>query len=71
MNYIVLGVVFKNIFSFCSIYRDDYNFFINILVNHLISISKWELVFESYFFDFELPYSKVPFVKNHFNINLV
>jgi len=28
-----------------AVYHDDYNFFINILFNNLISISKWELFF--------------------------
>jgi hypothetical protein len=41
-------MIFKKHLHF-AIYHDDYNFFINILFNHLISISKWELFRKSFF----------------------
>jgi hypothetical protein len=40
------------------VYWYDYNFFINIFFNHLISISKWDFFLQSYSLGFELPYSK-------------
>jgi hypothetical protein len=54
-----------------AIYHDDYNFFINIIFNHLISISKWDLFLQSYSLGFELPYSKYHLQKKPFNISLV
>jgi hypothetical protein len=55
---------FVLVYLHCAIYRDGYNFFINIFFNHLISISKWEFFLEFFFLGFEL------FVENLFNIGL-
>jgi hypothetical protein len=41
-----------------AIYRDDYQFLINIFFNHLMSISKCDFFLQSYSLGFELPYSK-------------
>jgi len=50
-------MVFEVYFHF-AIYWYEYNFFINIFFNHLISISKWDVFWQSYSLGFELPYSK-------------
>jgi len=53
-----------------AIYHDDYNFLTNILLNHLILISKKYCFLQSYFMGFELPYSNYHLQKP-FNISLV
>jgi hypothetical protein len=54
---VILWMVFEIYLPF-AVYHDDYNFFINIIFNHLISISKWDFFLQSYSLGFELPYSK-------------
>jgi len=56
-NCLVNWVVFEVYFHF-AIYHDDYKFFTNIVFDHLISISKWDILLQFYSLDIELPYSR-------------
>jgi hypothetical protein len=55
-----------------AVYQYNYKFFINIFLDHLISISKWEFFWKFYSLGFELvTLFQILFAKNSFNINLV
>jgi hypothetical protein len=56
-NLVIVWMVFKVYFHF-AIYWYNYNFFNNTFFNHLISISKWNFLWQFYSLGFELPYSK-------------
>ncbi len=62
-NLVIVWMVFEVYLHF-AIYWYDYNFFINIVFNHLISISKWDFFLQSYSLGFELLYSKYYLQKN-------
>ncbi len=55
---LVIAWIIFEVYLHFAIYRYDYNFFIYIIFNHLISISKWDIFLQSYFLGFEAPHSK-------------
>jgi hypothetical protein len=66
---VIIWMVFEIHLHFV-VYWYDYKFFINILFNHLISISKWDFFYNLILWVW-ITLFQVLFVKNHFNINLV
>jgi hypothetical protein len=69
-NLVIVWMVFE-IYLHFAIYRYDYNFFTNILFNHLISISKWDFFFTILLFGFWTTLFQVLFAKKCFNFSLV
>jgi hypothetical protein len=67
---VITWIVFEVYLHF-AIYRYDYNFFIYIIFNHLISISKVRFFLTILFFGFWSTSFQVLFAKNRFNISLV
>ncbi len=68
---LAIALIVFEVYLHFAIYWYDYNFFIYIIFNHLILISKWIFFLQSYFFGFWSTSFQVLFAKKCFNISLV